>query len=616
MMRKYFLLTLACALFQLHSNAQTVVPCATDEIHQQILEQHPELKMQEQLMNETARRFVPQLNKAATIKYIPVVFHVIHGYGNENISQAQINDQIRILNEDYRKVAGTNGGSSTDPLAVDMEYEFRLAQFDPNGNPTDGVNRVNNYALSINATDNTKASIYWPSDKYFNIWVVNTILNNTGSQNSIVLGYAQFPSDRTSRPTTDGVIIRSDQVGVIGTGQQSQAGRTLTHEAGHWVGLYHPFQGACGSSSSNCAVQGDQVCDTPPVASSASGCQTGRNSCSTDNPDLPDLIRNYMDYSDGNCDNMFTKGQKTRADGIMPSTRGNIYSAANLSNIGLNTDGTYKTIPASSKKAPFNFDFNVSSLNGTGWFTEAFTIQPDTAWQINQAIGYNDSKSIYNRNFLTQKLNTRSSFSSPSYDISGLTSPKLTFAIAYAKRISASNDKLTIYVSNNYGRTEEVLKTLIATDMTTVDVTASEFVPANASQWKKLSYDLSAYKSYTNLSVRFEFMNVRGNNIFLDDISVAEPTGSEELLKESLGFIFFPNPVNQTAQIKFNLSNSENVSINLFDISGRLVKTLADANMPAGANSVNFDKAELNKGVYFLKVETSNGSFSHKVMID
>ena len=118
------------------------------------------------------------------------------------------------------------------------------------------------------------------------------------------------------------------------------------------------------------------------------------------------------------------------------------------------------------------------------------------------------------------------------------------------------------------------------------------------------------------MSVRFEFMNVRGNNIFLDDISVVEPTGSEELLKESLGFSFFPNPVDQTAQIKFNLSNSENVSINLFDISGRLVKTLADANMPAGANSVSFDKAEMNKGVYFLKVETSNGSFSHKVMID
>ncbi len=615
MMKKYFLLTLASALFQLHSNAQTIVPCATDEIHQQILQQHPELKMEEQLMNETARRFVPQLNKAVTIKYIPVVFHIIHGYGNENISQAQVNDQIRILNEDYRKVAGTNGGASTDPLAVDMEYEFRLAQFDPTGKPFDGVNRIYNTALSINANDNTKAAIDWPSDKYFNVWVVNTIYNNTGSQNSIVLGYAQFPSDRASRPTTDGVILRADQVGTVGIGQQSQAGRTLTHEAGHWVGLYHPFQGGCGTTP-NCAVQGDQVCDTPPVASSASGCQIGRNSCNTDSPDLPDLIKNYMDYSDGNCDDMFTKGQKTRVDGIMPSTRANIYSAANLSNIGINTDGTYKTIPASTKKAPFSFDFNVNSLDGTGWFIESFNINPDTAWQINQSIGHNDSKSMYSHNFLTQKLNTRSSFSSASYDISGLTNPKLTFAIAYAKRLSASNDKLLLYVSNNYGRTETLLQSIIATDLASVDLTASEFVPANASQWKTLSYDLTPYKNYTNLSVRFEFVNIRGNNIFIDDISVAQATGSEELLKQTLGFSFFPNPVNQTASINFNLTNSEKVTINLFDISGRLVKMLADKEMPSGSNTLAFDKADLNKGVYFMKVETSKGTFGHKVLID
>jgi len=225
-MKKVF--SLVVILFSIQSFAQSVITCFTDELYVKAVRENPLLKIEEDRGNQIAREYASKftLAKAGTVIYIPVVFHIIHKNSSENITQAQINDCIRVLNEDFRKKAGTNGGTSTDTKSVDAEIEFRLAQFDPSGNPTDGVNRIYNATETIDGTDNTKILSYWDSNKYFNIWVVNTILNNTGSQNSIVLGYAQFPSDRTSRPTTDGVIIRSDQVGVIGTGQQSQAGRT------------------------------------------------------------------------------------------------------------------------------------------------------------------------------------------------------------------------------------------------------------------------------------------------------------------------------------------------------------------------------------------------------
>ena len=269
------------SLFIVQLNAQQKAPCITDEHYSELVSKNPELKTFEDLSNFQIRQAQQNLRKTGTVRYIPVVFHVIHKWGVENISQQQIQDAIRVLNEDFRKKSGTNGGSSTDPLAVDMEYEFRLAQYDPNGNPTSGVNRLYS-PLTDNARDNAKSLSIWDAKKYLNVWIVNTIQNTTGDPNSIVLGYAQFPFMLNTNGSTDGVVLRADQAGVIEIGKADQAGRTLTHEIGHWVGLYHPFQGGCvGNTSASCASQGDQVCDTPPVSTSTSGCPTSRNSCTT-----------------------------------------------------------------------------------------------------------------------------------------------------------------------------------------------------------------------------------------------------------------------------------------------------------------------------------------------
>lgn len=605
-MKNFIFGCLAFLSFEI-AHAQQVIKCFTDEIREAMIKENPEYLTQEEMANATARLQAP-LFKNTSVRYIPVVFHIIHKHGFENISQTQINDALRVLNEDFRKRTGTNGGASTDPLAVDMLYEFRLAQLDPNGSPTSGVNRIFS-TQTDNATDAAKALSYWDRNRYFNIWVVNTI-NNSGQQGTI-LGYAQFPFFGSAN--TDGVVIRSDQMGAIETGQLSQAGRTLTHEAGHWVGLYHPFQGGC--PNSNCSSQGDQVCDTPPVASSTFGCPSSRNSCSTDNPDLNDLVRNYMDYADGTCMNMFTVGQKARVDAIMPQFRAYIYSLANINGAGINSDGTYRALQPSARKAPYSYGFENSNPTADGWRFENYTCPGDSGWHINNTVKFSGNSSMAALNFKTSRLNVRNAFTSPVIDITTLNNPSVNFKLAYARRLTVSNERLRIFISNSFGREEILVRTITAAEMETAEIQNTSFTPNN-SQWKGFSIDLTPYKSFTNLSVRIELQNLRGNNIFIDDFSIGEFTSVGEALKTQMQFNVFPNPVAQQGNVTFYLNQPQMVKMELIDLNGKTIKEITNNNFITGENQVSFSTENLSKGLYLIKTQLPTGQFMHKVLVE
>ncbi len=305
--------------------------CLTDEINQEIFKQHPELYQK----HIESYNNVPKVgnSKRATKLIVPVVFHVMHTNGVENISKAQILDQMRILNEDF-SLTNPNKAAIRAPfinVAADVEIEFRLATIDPMGNCTDGINRVYS-SLTVNARDGVKAVplARWPSNMYFNIWTVSSI--NSGGAQGIVLGYAQFPSSSagTTFNSTDGVVCRADYIGSIGTSDARKAGRTLTHEVGHYLGLLHPFTDSCRGTGFN----GDRCEDTPPVMSpfTNANCPTNSNSCTNDVPDIIDQWENFMDYSEGQCQSMFSKQQRD----IMQNTfeiyefRKNLVSQANL----------------------------------------------------------------------------------------------------------------------------------------------------------------------------------------------------------------------------------------------------------------------------------------------
>lgn len=320
------------------SNVQAQEKCISEIMFQEQAAKNPALLQSRQdfehWMHDHVNSKNQDLNTAQVTRIIPVVVHVIHYGGSENISKAQILDQIRILNEDfnYLNADSVNTPGVFKPLAGVANIEFKMAQLDPNGNCTDGIIRVYS-PMTTNARDNVKALSYWPSNKYLNMWIVNSIENSNGSPGQVI-GFAQFPGGGPA--TTDGVVIKHDFMGNIGTAASTgNAGRTATHEVGHWLSLRHIWGDAtCGN---------DLVSDTPTqFEANLSICPSWPyiSNCAGSSPN-GDMFTNYMDYTNGDCQNMFSVGQAARMNATLSgatSGRNNLHTPANLTATG--TDGS------------------------------------------------------------------------------------------------------------------------------------------------------------------------------------------------------------------------------------------------------------------------------------
>ena len=231
---------------------------------------------------------------------IPVVIHVIYNSSKpeENISVAQIQSQIDVINEDFRRT--NSDANNTWSQAADTQIEFCLATIDPNGNATSGITRKSSNKASWGTSDAMKKNSQggvnpWDTSQYLNMWVCNI--------GGGILGYAQFPGGSAS---TDGVVMSPNYFGssAKGSGFYLSApfdlGRTTTHEIGHFLNLRHIWgDGGCGVD--------DFVSDTPESDASNGGCPTTHQSCGT-----TDMVQNYMDYTNDSCMNLYTQGQKNR----------------------------------------------------------------------------------------------------------------------------------------------------------------------------------------------------------------------------------------------------------------------------------------------------------------
>ena len=223
---------------------------------------------------------------------IACVVHVIRDSSGNlgDIPESRVISGIRILNEDFQALAGTNGSNGTD-----CQIEFYLAEFDPDGQPTNGITYSNN------------TTWYNDGGSYYNTlaWDPNSYLNIYTTTASGALGYVPFlPASGSVGSLSDRVVVLWESYGEgAPIGPPYNLGRTLTHEVGHYLGLNHTFNGGCGSGS--CYGSGDLICDTSPQNSSTFGCSG--SSCSGTPPD-----DNYMDYSDDICMEKFTPEQARR----------------------------------------------------------------------------------------------------------------------------------------------------------------------------------------------------------------------------------------------------------------------------------------------------------------
>jgi PKD repeat protein len=345
--------------------------CGTDDQYKIGAASDPQLAAQRTQFNRAFAEFMktynpddyktqPGIGKASAPKYIiPIVVHVFHQNGPENISEAQILNEIAQLNKSFRKLNSDTGNVRTifKDIAADAKIEFRLAKKDPLGKCTNGIIRYYTPNTQKGNEDLKKRSV-WDTKRYFNMWVVNTINRGPGIS---VAGYAQFPfatGGPVSSASTDGIMIVHDQFGNIGTATPNPGNpnntvnqTTSSHEAGHWLGLYHPFQG------DSCDNEGDGISETPttyfmptPQEPLRNVCGTPNfNSCATDNPDLPDQYENFMDYFEGPCaSNMFTLQQVARMHFCLDNYRRQLWQPENLEKTGVVDGYTCNPLPIAS----------------------------------------------------------------------------------------------------------------------------------------------------------------------------------------------------------------------------------------------------------------------------
>jgi hypothetical protein len=287
---------------------------------QESLIQSFENQLLEHLLQKKKSGF-PAQESALNLPYIvPVVVHIIHNGGPENIPDAQIFAAIEHLNAGF----AAQGYYAQQGATENTQIQFCMAKRDPSGYATNGINRIESPLTNVVAETQDEALknlIRWNPNDYVNIWVVNKITSlSIGSE---VNGYAYFPSLHGT--LVDGIVCAA---GIFGKSPAEDA--VLIHEMGHYLGLYHTFEGGC--LNNDCNLDGDKICDTPPDNATHTACPF--NSCSTDiapgSPfltDVDDLTGNFLDYSPFSCYHLFTANQATRMQSALETARLSLLSS-------------------------------------------------------------------------------------------------------------------------------------------------------------------------------------------------------------------------------------------------------------------------------------------------
>ena len=367
-MKKIAILSLLVLTSIVTNGQENVKKCITTRLVEQELISNPDYtKGRISSINENIDWIKANHSKKITIN-IPVVIHIIHknthsniGVGT-NISNAQIEDALKILNEDYSK---TNPEYPNPPRNTFLNYwgnpnmNFCLASTDPSGNPTNGITRTSTTVGSWDADDNFESNAMkktvnggmngWDPANYLNIWVCNLSNSNGGG---MTLGYAYLPGLQSWNAWKDGLVIDFQYFGTIDGASTSSDGRTATHEIGHYLGLMHTFcedtdnQGnpiCCDNDNNN---WGGNVDDTPATKDIYFGSVTSSTNNNTCNDlsysnlfttNVKDMDENYMSYASNSW--MFSIDQVN----VMNATLNGYRSSLKNTDVSMNCNGSVGT---------------------------------------------------------------------------------------------------------------------------------------------------------------------------------------------------------------------------------------------------------------------------------
>jgi len=338
-------------MFSLSAQQEKIInPCATDEktAEYALLPEYQQNFLESQI---AAANESPIVAPKGTVYKVPIVFHVLHDGGVNNISREQILDALRILNEDYRlqNPDANDVASVFAGMQADVEIEFVLATKAPDGTCFTGITRTYDPVVSNDGSLNQVQAIRdgndvyqgdWPGDMYLNIFVVGSI--SAPGSSLITLGYTTYPQ-WGGLTMANGFHVIHDAVGSIGTAGGFDES-TSSHEIGHWLNLRHTWGNSNNPNEAGNCDEDDLVDDTPRCAGIQGGsCSPTNpnplNSCNQDNAywgfDIQDQVENYMDYA--HCGRMFSEGQKERMRNALESSvggRNNLWTAQNLIDTG------------------------------------------------------------------------------------------------------------------------------------------------------------------------------------------------------------------------------------------------------------------------------------------
>lgn len=640
-------------------------------------------------------------NQNRVIYTIPLVFHVLHNGGPENISRAQIEDAVAILNRDYRlqNADANNVQSVFAGMPADIEIEFQLATKAPNGQCFSGITRTQSPLTNSGANGQNQVSAIiagndvfngsWPGNKYLNIMVVN---DADGAA-----GYTTNPNNWSGTSMNNGIWVLHDYVGSIGT-SDTYSSRTLTHEVGHWLNLDHLWGNNNNPGNASSCSQDDAVDDTPRCIGVTS-CNLNSNTCSNDaadgywTSDVIDNVENYMEYS--YCNKMFTNGQKNRMRAALLSSvggRNNIWTSSNQIATGLNStpslcavgirverdivcggddvqffDESYNNIvswdwsfpngtpssstnqnPMVSYSGSGDFDVTLEVTDALGnTMTQTFpnfisvignpgypppiyegfeniASLPSNDWTIYNPEGpgfdvvatgsASGAKSVKLDNSQGQTGSVDELISN-TIDLSNSAAASISFKYAFAKRNSGNSDYLQIFASKDCGESWFMRKNISTSILGTMANTNSNFTPSG-SDWKTIVISPSSFSNYlvSDFRFKFKFVNGGGNDLYIDDINLSGSLSIEETEKV-YDFKVYPNPVVENLLVSFNsLINLSNPLIEIYDATGRIIKSINLQNISKGENNLEVSSIDLDSGWYILKIISDEKSISTKFL--
>lgn len=550
-------------------------PCGANELHRLFGERAhdpallAEIAAADAELEAFTRAFEESSTRGGGSTYvIPVVFHIIHNYGPENIADEQIFDAVRILNEDFNKE--NSDWDNVNPAFVDIvgdvSIEFRLAQKDPQGNCTKGITRT--VSTLTNAGDQSmKDLIQWPRNRYLNVWVAASADG--------AAGYTFRPNAVASFPAGDGIVLQHTYTGSINTSNPGRS-RALTHEVGHWLNLAHTWGNSNEPGlSSNCSGD-DSVSDTPNTIGWTS-CNVNGSTCGS-----LDNVENFMEYS--YCSKMFTEGQASRMIAALNSStaqRNQLWQASNLTFTGVNdtpqlcaatftsstrticagstvtfTDESYNTVserswsfpggdPATGSEAelqvtyaepgvyPVVLTVSDGSTTLTNEAVSYITVLPDPGMEGPIEEGFEQLGALPSNDWYVVNINNDNTFQltdlaafsgtksariinssamvgrvdelvSSTYDMSNATSIVITFKYAFARRNANNDDRLRLLVSNNCGQTWSIRRNLRGTVDLATAPNTSGSFVPTPAQWNS-SQSSSIASTYHVSDFRFKF---------------------------------------------------------------------------------------------------------------